>query len=96
MNILLKNWKTTVTGLITLVLSVPTFISALTAWGNHQPVDWRSVLITTALAVVGTGLVSAKDGTTHSTASEVQVATVVAKTEGIPPATLPTNLPTPK
>lgn len=96
MNVLLKNWKTTITGLITLVLSVPTFISALTAWGNHQPVDWRSVLITTALAVVGTGLVSAKDGTTHSTASEVQVATTVAKIEGVPPAMLPTNLPTPK
>jgi uncharacterized membrane protein YfcA len=89
MNALLKNWKTTLTGLITLVLSVPTFISALTAWGQNQPVNWRNVLVSTTLAVAGAGLVASKDSTTHSTQSEVAVATTVAKTEGIPPATLP-------
>lgn len=81
MNSLLKNWKTTLTGFITLLLSVPTFVTAVTAWGNHQAVDWRSVLISTALAIAGSGLVAAKDASTHSTAAEVQESTTKQETK---------------
>ena len=85
------NWKTGITGVIALLFSIPTFVSALQAWGNHQPVDWRSVLVSTAISIVGTGLIAAKDGTTHSTLEEVRTSTVkeeIAKAEN-PPAPKP-------
>jgi len=77
------NWRTNlssiVTGLLTLLLGIPTFINAITAWGNHQPVDWRSVLVTTALAVITAGLATAKDSANQSTPAQVQAAgTLVA------------------
>ena len=78
-----KNWKTGVTGLVTILLGIPSFVSALTAWGNHQAVDWRSVLVSTALIVIGAGLTTAKDASTHSTVAEVNVATVQAKDAAI-------------
>ena len=87
MSILGLNWKTNlssiITGFLTLVLGIPTFISAITAWSNHLPVDWRSVLVSTALAVITAGLGVSKDATTHSTEAQVEQATVVAKTEAV-------------
>lgn len=75
------NWKTNLfsllTGLATLLLGIPTFITAIQAWGNHQPVDWRSVLVTTALALVTAGLASAKDASNQSTPAQVQAAGAV-------------------
>src|SRR5216684_3542011 len=75
------NWRTNLTawltGLVTLLLGVPTFISAVQAWGNHQPVDWRSVLVTTALALVTAGLAASKDASNQSTPAQVQAAGAV-------------------
>lgn len=85
MSILGTNWKTNLTaaltGLLTLLLGIPTFVTAITAWSNHQSVDWRSVLVSTALAVVTAGLAAAKDSTTHSTQAQVTTATTVAAVE---------------
>lgn len=76
------NWKTTLSGLASLLLTVPQFVSAITAWANHQAVDWRPVLISVAMAVLGTGLVAAKDGTTHSTIAQVEKATTGQDPQG--------------
>lgn len=81
------NWKTNlssiVTGILTLILGVPTFVQAVTDWSNHKAVDWRSVLVSTALVVITAGLAAAKDSTTHSTVAQVEVATekAIDKTE---------------
>jgi hypothetical protein len=72
---ILANWKTTLAGIVTFLLSVPAFVAAIQAWGNHQPVDWRSVLVAVAIAAGGAGLMVAKDSSTHSTIAEVQKAT---------------------
>ena len=72
------NWRTNlssiVLGLVTLLMGIPTFISAITAWSNHQAVDWRSVLVSTALAVITAGLAAAKDSQNQSTPAQVQAA----------------------
>jgi hypothetical protein len=68
---LTKNWKTTVAGILTFLMGVPSFVTALQAWGAHQAVDWRSVAVSVALTAGGAGLVAAKDATTHSTPTEV-------------------------
>lgn len=72
---LLKNWKTTIIGLITTALSVPAFVNGIHAWAQHKNVDWREVLVSTAITLAGSGLVFAKDSTTHSTEQEVEKAT---------------------
>jgi hypothetical protein len=69
------NWKTTLAGIAAFLTSVPPFVSAITAWSNHQAVDWRQTLVSVALAAIGGGLVAAKDATTHSTSVEVEAAT---------------------
>lgn len=66
------NWKTTLAGLLTFLTSVPGFVGALQAWVAHQPVDWRQVMFSVALAVAGVGLHSAKDSSTHSTVEQVE------------------------
>ena len=86
---LTENWKTTLSGLLVFLLSIPTFVQAMQAWAAHQPVDWRSVLISIVMAV---GLIAAKDSTTHSTAAQVETSTVkdeIAKAQNpTPPAKL--------
>lgn len=72
----MKNWKTNLTGIITILLGIPSFVSAVQAWSAHQPVDWRTTAITT---ILGVGLILAKDGSSHSTIAEVQVATMTDK-----------------
>ena len=74
-----QNWKTTVSGIITFVLSIPLVLSSLEDYANHKPVDWRNVLIAGALWAISHGFIQAKDGTTHSTAQQVQAATIEAK-----------------
>ena len=71
-----RNWKTSLAGLCAFLTSVPGFISALTAWGQGQPVQWRQVLVSVGLAGIGAGLAMAKDGDNHSTVAEVEAATV--------------------
>jgi hypothetical protein len=72
------NWKTTLAGIAAFLSGVPGFVNALTAWGNHQAVNWREVLVSVALAAIGAGLAAAKDGTTHSTTAQVETATAKA------------------
>lgn len=79
---LTANWKTSLTGFIGLLLSVPTFVSALQAWGAHQPVDWRQILVSTTITVISTGLLASKDSTTHSTVQEVEKSTQEATKVG--------------
>ena len=78
-----KNWKTSLTGIVTFLLSVPGIVSALQSWANHQPVDWRNVVMSIALAVGGSGLLAAKDSTTHSTIAQVQTATAIETVEAV-------------
>ena len=70
------NWKTTLAGVATFLTSVPGFVAAIQAWAAHQPVDWRQVLISVALAATGAGLGAAKDGSTHSTTAQVTASTI--------------------
>ena len=84
------NWKTTLAGILTFLTSVPAFVTAIEAWGRHQPVDWRSVLVSVAITAAGAGLLVAKDSTTHSTLEEVRTSTIkeeiaTAKAENPPP-----------
>jgi hypothetical protein len=72
---MLKNWKTNLAGVATFLTACPGFVSAIQAWAAHQAVDWRSVLVSTALTAVSGGLLAAKDSTTHSTIAEVQGST---------------------
>lgn len=75
---IVKNYKTTIAGIIAFLFSVPSFVAALQAWVAHQPVDWRSVLVSVALTALGGGLVAAKDSSTHSTQTEVTQSSVNA------------------
>jgi hypothetical protein len=70
-----RNWKTTASGIVTFILSIPILYSAIENYAEHKPVDWRNVLIMAALWAVSHGLIQAKDNTTHSTVAEVQTAT---------------------
>jgi drug/metabolite transporter (DMT)-like permease len=81
-NTIVKNWKTSAAGIITLLLSVPQFVAALQAWGAGQPVNWRAVLVSVALSIGGVGLVAAKDSTTHSTADEIGQAVSGPRSQG--------------
>lgn len=67
-----QNWKTTGAAILTFLLSIPSVVSALTAWANHQPTDWRMAVVG---IVTGLGLLAAKDSTTHSTVNQVETAT---------------------
>jgi len=82
MNTILRNWKTSlggvIVGIMAFLMGVPAFLSALQAWGSHQPVDWRSVIVSIALAAGSAALLAAKDGSNHSTQAEVTQASVNA------------------
>lgn len=85
--ILGANWKTTGAAILVFLLSVPSVVSAITAWAQHQTPDWRMAILG---IVTGLGLLAAKDSTTHSTAAQVENSTVanskveqVAKVEGL-------------
>ena len=72
------NWKTNVIATVSIVYSATQFVAAIQAWENHEPANWRAALI--SLLVAGIGY-AAKDASTHSTAAQVQAATVVAAVE---------------
>lgn len=67
------NWKTNVAAICAFALSVPQFMTAISAWQNGQHADWRGAVISLVIAL---GLAAAKDGTNHSTAAQVQEATI--------------------
>lgn len=79
-----KNIKTTLSGYVTFLLALPAFVQAIMAYANHQPVDWRFVSVSCALAVVGYGLNAAKDKTNVSTLPQVMVATQLAEAAATP------------
>jgi hypothetical protein len=66
------NWKSNLIATGAVIYGAQAFTSAVIAWENHQPANWRSAVI--SLFVAGIGYVS-KDYDTHSTATQVQAAT---------------------
>ena len=72
----MKNWRTTLGALVGYIASLTFFTDALIAWGRHQPVQWRSILVSLGLAVAGYAFQSAKDKQVHSTQDEVDTATI--------------------
>ena len=74
----LRNWKTTIFGILAFLASVPAFVTAAQEWAANQPVNWRAVLVSVAFTAVGAGLACSKDATTHSTLSEVRASTIQA------------------
>jgi uncharacterized membrane protein YfcA len=66
------NWKSNLIATIAIVYSASQFTTAVIAWENHQPADWRAAVI--SLIVAAAGYV-AKDSTTHSTEAQVVKAT---------------------
>jgi len=69
----MKNWKTTISGVLTIVVTLATAGLALL---HGQPVN-ATVLI--AGITSGVGLIAAKDASTHSTVAQVEAATATAK-----------------
>jgi len=80
--ILGQNWKTTLAAIAAFAVSVPAVVTAIEQWSHHQPVDWRSAVVGLVLAV---GLAVAKDASTHSTAEQVESATVKAQLDAKKP-----------
>lgn len=74
--------KTTLAGYVTFLLALPSFVQALIDWSKHQPVDWRFVLVSSALAVTSWGLTKAKDSSSHSTQDQIDAATAAAAAKG--------------
>jgi hypothetical protein len=68
------NWKTNLTATVAVIYSAQQFTSAVMAWENHQPANWRTGVMS---LVVAAGLYAAKDGSTHSTEAQVQASTAV-------------------
>lgn len=64
-----KSWKTTLSGLVvamlTLLLAVPSLMTAVSEWSKHQPVEWRPVILAVTLAIIAAGLTAAKDKEVH-------------------------------
>ena len=59
-----------ISGLLSLLLGVPIFVTAVQAWANHQAVDWRNVLVSTAFIVISAGLAAAKQQNVHGGTKE--------------------------
>jgi hypothetical protein len=67
------NWKSNVLATVAVVYSAQQFTSAVIAWENHEPANWRTAVISLIVAAVG---YVAKDSDTHSTAAQVQASTI--------------------
>ena len=63
------NWKSNLIATGAIIYSAQAFTSAVLAWQNHQPANWRAGIV--SLLVAGVGYVS-KDYDTHSTPAQVQ------------------------
>lgn len=66
------NWRTNLAAVIAFLTSVPQFVTAIHAWINHQPTDWRGAILS---VIVAGGFALSKDSAVHSTAAQVQTAT---------------------
>ena len=73
-----KNWRTNAIATVAIVYSATQFTTAVGAWENHQPANWREGMISLLVAAVG---YVAKDASTHSTSAEVAKATVDEQTK---------------
>jgi hypothetical protein len=73
------NWKTSIVALVAITYSAQQFVSAVVAWENHQPANWRIGIVS---LIVATGMYFAKDGDNQSTSA--QVAAADAKVAGDP------------
>lgn len=69
------NWKTVLIATIAVIYAAPQFVTAIQAWANHQPADWRHAVLGLIVAV---GFYLSKTGTNHSTMDEVHEATMKA------------------
>jgi hypothetical protein len=67
------NWKSNLIATAAIVYSAQQFTTAVTAWENGQPANWRAGII--SLLIAGVGYVS-KDYDTHSTQAQVIKATI--------------------
>lgn len=65
-----KNWKTTGAGVATIFSAIGELVHSIS---TKQPINWNVII---PAIIGGVGLIAAKDSTTHSTADEVQTATV--------------------
>ena len=75
------NLRTTIPGAVAFLLGISGVTEALYAWAGGQPVNWRQVVVSIAIAVGGIGHMNSKDALTHSTEKQVEQATVEAKAE---------------
>lgn len=67
------NWKTNLAAVAAFAYSVPQFVTAITAWQAGQTPNWHGAVIS---LIIAAGLAVAKDGDNHSTAAQVQEATI--------------------
>jgi hypothetical protein len=72
---ILQNLKTAIPGILSFLLSIPIFVSAIQSWAQGQPVNWKLVLVGVICALNGAGNIFSKANTTHSTVSEVEAST---------------------
>lgn len=73
---IMRNWRTSLAGVLAFLFSCPTFISAFEGWSKHQAIDWRGLLFGLAMFAVSSGLIAAKDSSNHSTIEEMRKATI--------------------
>ena len=73
------NWKTNLAAILSFLLSVPQFVTAIQSYIKHEPADWRGAI---AALVVALGLLASKDSTTHSTVDQVAKSTAEQKPGG--------------
>jgi|HubBroStandDraft_3_1064219.scaffolds.fasta_scaffold86328_5 hypothetical protein len=66
------NWKSNTIATVSIVYSAQQFTSAVIAWENHQPANWRTAIV--SLIVAGVGY-AAKDSSTHSVQAEIDAST---------------------
>jgi uncharacterized membrane protein YfcA len=71
----ITNWKSNVIATVAIVYSATQFVTAIQAWENHQPANWRAAIVSLIVAALG---YVAKDASTHSTSAQVTQATMKA------------------
>jgi uncharacterized membrane protein YfcA len=72
------NWKSNTIATVSIVYSAQQFTSAVIAWENHQPANWRTAVISLIVAAIGYVV---KDASNHSNQQQVDAATQVASIE---------------
>jgi hypothetical protein len=74
------NWKSNIIAIVAFLGTVPSILTAIGQFINHQPVDWHAAA--GGLLLAGLAYVS-KDASNQSTAAQVQAAT--AKVTAVTP-----------